>query len=187
MINLNYSKLRPEVIDNVQNILNLSNYNGRINIIEEPDPTTVFRMQERLAVRNKATEYRDAVSGNWEDNALSKSYFSAENVQILQNGIRAGVYKLSGDKYIVAPANPDTLKIIMRSIYLQYAEHYPTNIVEQVSRLNKLVLDYAVPTTYNEAVGYLKYREDQSTLVQPMNYPSKTDRNYKQLELKPWF
>jgi len=186
-MNLAYSKLRPEVIDNVQNILNLSNFNGRVNIIEEPDPNAFFKMQERIAVRNKATDYREAVAGNWEDNPLSRLYFSAENIQILQNGIRAGVYKMSGQKFVVAPANPDTLKIIMRSIYLQYAEHYPTNITQQIERLNKLVLDYAVPSTYNEAVGYVKYTEDQSTLVQPMNYPAKHDRNYKQLELNPWF
>lgn len=186
-MNLAYNKLRPEVIDSVQNILNLSNFNGRVNLVEEPDPTVKFKMQERLAVRNKATEYREAITGNWEDNALSRLYFSAANIQILQNGIRAGVYEMSQQKYVVAPANPDTLKIIMRSIYLQYAEHYPTKITEQVARLNKLVLDYAVPATYNEAVGYLKYTEDQSTLVQPMNYPTKHDRNYKQLELKPWF
>ena len=75
----------------------------------------------------------------------------------------------------------------MRSIYMQYAEHYPDKITEQIERLNKLVLDYAVPTVYNEAVGYVKYRIDQSTLVVPLAIPLHHDRNYKQLELKNWF
>ena len=74
----------------------------------------------------------------------------------------------------------------MRSTYLQYAEHYPDNVTQQVERLNQLVWDYAVPSTFNEAVGYLKYREDQSTFVVPLELPLNHDREFKQLELKPW-
>ena len=54
-------------------------------------------------------------------------------------------------------------------------------------RLNDIVLGYAVPATYNEAVGYQKYLEDASTLVVPLALPLNHDRQYKQLELKPWF
>jgi len=72
-------------------------------------------------------------------------------------------------------------------MYLQYAEHLPDNIREQVERLNKLVWDYAVPSVYNEAVGYVKYMQDQSSLVMPMDLPIHNDREYKQLELKSWF
>jgi hypothetical protein len=72
-------------------------------------------------------------------------------------------------------------------MYLQYAEHFPTKITEQVERLNKLVLDYAIPTVYKEVKGYLKYCEDQSTIAMPLEVPRHHDRRYKQLELKPWF
>ncbi len=93
---------------------------------------------------------------------------------------------MSGDKYIIAPQNIDTLKVIMRSIFLQYAEYDMNNIKKEVTRLNKLVLDYAVSSVYNEAVGYMKYCEDQSTLVVPLELPRHSDREYKQLELKQW-
>jgi len=179
--------LNPDNINNNQKILEAERYNGRVNIVEPPSPDIVFKMQEKIALKNQATEYREAIGGVWESNVLSQVFFSKENVQILQNGLRAGVYKASGDKYIIAPQNVDTLKIIMRSIYLQYAEHYPDKITEQVERLNKLVLDYAVPTVYNETVGYLKYCQDQSTLVVPLELPRHQDRQYKQLELKKWF
>lgn len=179
--------LNPDNINNNQKILEAERYNGRVNIVEPPSPDIVFKMQEKIALKNQPTEYREALGGTWETNVLSQVFFSKENVQILQNGLRAGVYKASGDKYIIAPQNVDTLKIIMRSIYLQYAEHYPDKITEQVERLNKLVLNYAVPTVYNETVGYLKYCQDQSTLVVPLELPRHQDRQYKQLELKKWF
>jgi hypothetical protein len=170
-----------------QKILDTSRYNGRINVMEPENPDVVFKMQERLAVKNKATEYRDALSGIWEDNLLSQVFFSAENVQILQNGMRAGVYEMSSREFTVGPQNVDTLKIVMRSIYLQFAEHREGDIKGQVERLNRLVLNYCIPTVFSEAVGYQKYRLDQSTLVVPLSIPQHHDRQYKQLQLKPWF
>ena len=74
----------------------------------------------------------------------------------------------------------------MRSTYLQYAEHKPDEITAQAERLNKLVLDYCIPSVYNEAIGYEKYCQDQSSLAVPLELPSNHDRNFKQLEIKPW-
>ena len=184
---MSYSKIIPTDVNSNSMIINMDNYNGRVNLMEPETPNAIFKMQERLAVKNKATEYREALGGTLETNILSDTFFSADNIQIIQNALRAGVYEMSDNKFIIAPQNVDTLKIIMRSIYLQYAEHYPTKIREQVERLNKLVLDYAIPSVYGEAIGYMKYRIDQSTLVMPMQVPQHHDRQYKQLELKNWF
>jgi hypothetical protein len=178
--------LTPDSINTVNRIIDMERYNGRVNIIEPPTANIQFQMQERIAVKNKTTEYREALSGTWESNVLAQVFFSVENIQIVQNGLRAGVYSKSNNKFFIAPQNIDTLKIIMRSTYLQYAEHYEKDITGQVERLNQLVLDYAVPTVYAEAIGYMKYCQDQSTLVVPLELPQQTDRQYKQLELKPW-
>jgi len=184
---MSYQKWNPDPINNTNRILDMQRDNGRVNIAELPSPELQFKMQEKIAIKNKTTEYREALDGTFESNVLAQVYFSAENIQIVQNALRAGVYKMSGDKFVIAPQNVDTLKIIMRSIYLQYAEHSPHDITGQVSQLNKLVLDYAVPTVYNETMGYLKYCQDQSTLVVPLELPRHHDREYKQLELKKWF
>ena len=177
--------MNPVSINHNDNILSKEALNGRVNIIEVP-PHIQFQMQEKIALKNKTTEYREALAGVWEDSLLSQVYFSADNIQIVQNGLLAGVYQMSGNKYVIAPQNIETLKIIMRSIYLQYAEHREEDIKGQVTRLNKLVLDYAIPNVYNEAEGYVKYCRDQSTLVTPLELPRQADREYKQLEMKPW-
>jgi hypothetical protein len=174
-------------VDGNTMIIDTSRYNGRINIAEPVVPNIRFQMHEKIAVKNRTTEYRGAIGGIWESNVLAQVFFSAENIQIIQNGLRAGVYEMSNQQYVIAPQNLDTLKIIMRSIYLQYAEHYEKDITGQVERLNKLVWDYAVPAVYNEAIGYVKYCEDQSTLVVPLEMPRQIDRNFKQLEMKEWF
>lgn len=165
----------------------LDKYNGRVNLMEAEDPMVQFQMFERIAIKNKATEYRNPLEGIWEQNILSQTFFSVENIQILQNGLRAGVYRLSKDQYVVPPQNLEALKIVMRSIYLQHAKHSPNQIREQVAKLNQLVLEYCVPFVYNECVSYIKYLQDQSTLVVPLDREVRPDREYKQLEMKPWF
>jgi len=169
-------------------LLNLdAKYNGRVNVIEPENPDIRFQMYEKVAVKNKATEYREALTGEWENNLLAKVFFSQGNAQIVQNGLRAGVYEMSKNQYVIPPQNMDALKIIMRNIYLQYAQHYAKDVTGQVERLNELVLSQCVPMIYNETVGYMKYLQDQSSLVVPLDVPMHHDRNYKQLELKPWF
>ena len=161
--------------------------NGRIDLFDQPSPDAQFKLFERVAVRNKATEYRAPLEGIWEDNILAQVFFSKENVQILQNGLRAGVHKLSNGKYFIPPQNQDQLKIIMRSTYMQYAKHQRDDIPGQVQTLNELVWEYCIPFVYNECVAYFKYLEDQSTLVMPLAREQQVDRDFKQLELKPWF
>jgi hypothetical protein len=183
---MSQSKLYPELLDVPNNILNLDKYNGRVNILETPSPDAIFQMQERIAIKNSASPYGEALKGTWEDNVLAQVYFSAENIQIIQNGIRANVYQRSGGKINVPNQNIDNLKIVMRGVYIEYAEHYPKDIKGQVERLNKLVLDYAVPNVYSEAVAYFKYIVDQSTLAVPLELPLASDRNYKSLEFRPF-
>lgn len=178
------------------NILDMKQYNermeqsrnnGRVDVLKQEDPDTKFKMFEKIAKRNRATAYSDSLVGVFEDNVLAQVYFSAGNIQIIQNGIRKGVYKMSSSKYNVPPQNIDQLKIVMRSTYLQYAKHSPNDITLQVEELNELVLDYCVPFVYNEGIAYVKYLQDQNSLVVPLELHVRPDREYKQLQLKPWF
>jgi hypothetical protein len=184
------SSLQPESIYTQSKILDLKNYNGRVNIMEPENPNIRFQMFEKINVKNKATEYREAIEGTWENNVISQVFFSSENIQIIQNGIKAGVYELSKNQYILPNQNIDALRVIMRSIYLQYARHYSTNVsgvTQQVEELNQMVLNYAIPFCHNEADAYMKYIRDQSSLVMPLAREVRPDRKYHQLELKPWF
>ena len=43
-------------------ILDYEKYNGRINILDDSNPEARFQMAERIAIKNRSTEYRCAVS-----------------------------------------------------------------------------------------------------------------------------
>ena len=143
--------------------------NGRINI-KSPNTSELFQMYDKIPA-NQCVTFRNATEGLWSENSLSNAYFSKENIQILQNGIRAGVYKRSNNQYIIGQQDCDSLKIIMRSIFLQYSANLPNNITEQIEQLNKMVLDYCIQQIYSEAQGYMKYVDDASTLVIPIAPP----------------
>ena len=119
--------------------------------------------------------------------SLSLAFFRLENIKILQNGIRKGVYDRSNDQYIIDQQNCDELKIIMRSIYLQNAKNQPNNIKEQIEELNQLVLDYAINQIYNEAISYIKYKQDASTLHVLPNHPTNSSTKGKTEEFKRFF
>ena len=161
------------------------NYNGRVNVVD--DPMAQFKMLEKVAIKNKATEYRDAMTGFWENTPMSDLFFSAANIQMIQNGIRAGVYQKSDGKYVIPPQNIDHLKIIMRVLYLDNCKNLKEDITGQIRDINKLVLDYCVPFVYGETVAYIKYLRDQSTLVVPLEREQRPDRDYKQLQYKTPF
>lgn len=166
--------------------MNCTSTNGRVDILS-PNTNLLFSMTDRIPV-NTGTSFRDAMKGNWYDTTLSLGFFSAENITIIQNGIRAGVYKKSNQQYIIGIQNEDELKIIMRSIFLQNSKNLAINFPEQIEILNNLVLDYAINQVYGETEGYMKYRRDASTLVVPLALPIlSTNKSSKQLELKKWF
>jgi hypothetical protein len=163
------------------NIIN----NGRVDI-KSPDTSNLFAMFDKIPANQCAT-FRNPTEGLWDETYLSKAFFSQQNIQLLQNGIRAGVYHRSNNQYLIGPQDCDSLKIIMRSVYLQYSANQPNNITQQIEELNKIVLNYCIQQVYGEAQGYLKYIDDASTLVVPIAHPVMANNTDRTLELKTWF
>ena len=157
--------------------------NGRVDILGPIGPQ--FNFSDKIPLKS-CVSYRDALTGSWTDTLLSKLFFSEENIQILQNSIKRGVYDRSNKKFVIGQQNCDELKIIMRSIYLQHCNNLPCDIKYQISRLNDLVTDYAIKQVYNEAIGYIKYKIDASTAYNPINLATNTSSKGNTLELRPF-
>ena len=162
--------------------------NGRVDIInkEGPDLCNLFAMYDKIPANQCAT-FRNATEGLWISTQLSEVFFSQQNIQILQNGIRAGVYHRSNGQYVIGPQDCDSLKIIMRSVYLQHAANQINNISKQIEQLNKIVLNYSIQQVYSEAQGYMKYINDVSTLAVPIAHPVLANDTDRELEFKTWF
>ena len=159
--------------------------NGRVNILDNA-ANSVFNLYDKIPVEQNITSYRNALTGNLEDNMLSKVFFSKGNIIILQNKIMQGVFNSSKGRFKIGYQDEDTLKIIMRSTYLQNAANNPQNITEQVEALNQIVTDYCVPQICSEAQAYINYKNDVSNLAVPIQRPVSTYNN-NSLEFKKFF
>ena len=58
--------------------------NGRENIINY-NPYDKFKLYDQIKVKNKSTDYRNALQGSWCNCPLSKKFFSKENIELIQN------------------------------------------------------------------------------------------------------
>lgn len=172
------------------NMNNTKSSNGRIDIInktQSPDISNLFAMYDKIPANQCAT-FREPTLGQWDETPLSRAFFSKENIQIIQNGIRAGVYKKSNGQYTIGTQDCDSLKIIMRSVFLQHSANQSINIPGQIEELDKIVLDYCIHHVYSEAQGYMKYLYDVSTLAVPIAPPVlETQKDKYDYKMPNWF
>jgi len=159
--------------------------NGRVNIMG-PNVSTKFSMMDKIPLTTK-TDYSNVLTGTFERTRLSDAYFSQDNIQIIQNGLRKGVYDRSNQKILVDQQPQDQVVSVMRSMFYQHSKNLEDNIPKQIQDLNKYVIDFCVNQVFNEAVAYLKYKEDSSKMHVPMTAPLYSNKTDKTLELKPWF
>ena len=160
----------------------MAEINGRIDLMNSGTP---LFLQDQIKLDDK-TNYYNTIKYSLEASPVSIAFLSYENRKIIQNAIKAGVYKLSKEKYIIDKQDDDVLNSIMSGIYLQYSLNKPDNITKQIEDLNKIVIEYCVPKVYGEVIGYMQYKFDASTLVVPLTRPVNT-YNSKELVLNNFF
>lgn len=164
--------------------------NGRVDILRRggPQMQNLFNMYDRIPAKQCVT-LRDPTEGIWNNTVLSGAFFSAANMQIIQNAIRKGVCDMSNGQYIISQQPCDVLKQIMRSVFLQHSVNNCQPIRDQVAALNQFVIDWCVRQLYGETKGYLKYLQDASTLVVPLAPPtmSSTTSSRKVHRMPNWF
>jgi hypothetical protein len=182
MMNVNLNNVNNSYV--IDNNIQTPKTNGRVNL-EAQENGTPFFIQDAIPKKER-TNYYNATQHMLSSSLLSNTFFSLENIEIIQNAIRAEIYKKSNNTYIIDNQDYDQIKIIMRSVFLQYALHRDDNIRGQIEDLNKVVLDFCVPQVYSELVSYMKYKKDISTLPVPMDNPTYFS-NDKTMELNNFF
>jgi hypothetical protein len=154
---------------------------------KEPDTQSLFNMYEKVPIKATAT-LMQPLGNTWNNTKLSTLYFSPKNIQIIQNGIRAGVYYKSKNQYTIGLQKEDELLTVMRSVFLQHSKNLDNNITQQITELNQMVLNFCIEQIYGEVKGYLKYLDDSSSMQKPLSHPIlPSEKNKEPLELKKWF
>ena len=104
---------------------------------------------------SKQTTCTNIISNIIVPNSLSRTFFSNDNIEIIQSQIINDVFTQS-NKYISKQSYQE-IQIIMKSIYLQYSQNLQNHIEEQILRLNKYVVDECVSIIIPNVLQYNKY------------------------------
>lgn len=146
--------------------------NGRVDIIGKMQKGRLFMppYEETKPLKNES--WRDEAIGKYLSyNTLQSAYFSKENIEVVQKLLKYNVYIQSDKRYIIKEQDYNQLKIVMKSIYLQYSQNMDTDIARQVNILNSYVLDYCVPNILSNIEQYIVYKNDVSRIQIPLDLP----------------
>jgi hypothetical protein len=140
--------------------------NGRVETLNDDNYMGYDMFKEE---RPNSSFQKEAIRGIHQDNELAQLFFSVENLNALQQGIRYLVYKRTCGKHTIGKQSDTELQIIMRSVYLEHGRYKQYKVLEEVKRLNTIVLNYCVPKIVEELNIYMHYRKDIAQLPVPMD------------------
>lgn len=157
--------------------------NGRINVSGNQDGLAYKNNNEKQNLCNYATE---AISHTTNRTPLSDIFFSQQNMDILQLGMRNIILNKTNGAYNIGKQNETELKIIMRAMFIQHAKYrtdIPVNV--QIQEINREVLNFAVPRIISSLNMKRKYLQDIQQLPMPLEHAkSMSTKGTKELELK---
>jgi len=90
---------------------------------------------------------------------LENTFFSNENLDLINKQLIISVFKHTNGQYKIAPQSNQSLVIILRYVFIEYARHLPYNIQEQIRELNNKVVCEILPdiiTQITQRTEYLK-------------------------------
>ena len=155
--------------------------NGRVNATD--NITNNLYISKNII--SNSEDGTNIISRTYNQSCVSGLFFSIENTNTLQQGLKNKVYSMSNGKYIIGRQSDTELKIIMRSIYYQYGKNNSENVVEQVRELNNLVLEWSAPQIITNIQQHNSYIKDVSTMPMPLERAQlTTQKGTRVLEIK---
>jgi hypothetical protein len=156
--------------------------NGRINVSgNNKNGLSYKNNNEKQNLCNFSTE---AISHTTNRTPLADLFFSGQNMEILQLGMRNMVLNRTNGSYNIGKQNEIELKIIMRAMFIQHAKYrtdIPINI--QIQEINRKVLEFSVPRIISTLNMKRKYLQDIQNLPVPLEHSqSMSTKGTKELE-----
>ena len=173
-----------------------SQNNGRVSRVGAgTGPPAAFQMfsDEGRSRSGAGTFASDTLQHIWKagdpDSAATILFMSKTNVDAVQDAIRYRVWVETGGQSVIGRQSDVELAIVMRSIALQHGRNDgASDPISQVRDLNARVLEWTVPRIVGEVGQYMRYRQDVSTLPQPIPYGGiATSKGTRSVEFKSFF
>lgn len=131
----------------------------------------------------KNTNYAlQALNYTQELSPLSLLFFSQSNIDEIQKLIRYNIYVASNNKHVIDYQSEIEIVIVMKSMFLRFAQ-IPANgdtaegklfTVQEIQRLNELVINEIVPKLISNVEQYTGYLRDSTNPYKIMATPQNT-------------
>lgn len=137
----------------------------------------------RMAI-NDNNAYDVQKTCNDDDNyaeLMKEAYFSAENMDIIQNMMIKEVFYKSNQTLRVNKIKSETLIQVMNDIWTKFCRFLPYDYKKQIYDLNVKVTEHIVPLLLNESKFYFNYlRDSDRTSRKPLERPIMINKGRKQ-------
>jgi len=154
---------RFESGNNIGDDVNYQNARGRVQATsnESTKPYDLYKNSNQAQDTNV-----NIISNIIVPNAVSRTFFSNDNVERIQTTILNEVFKRTQTQ--ISKQSYQELQIIMKSIYLQYSKNLNTDIEGQVVTLNQYVINTCVDIIIPNISMYQKYLKDITSPIPVM-------------------
>jgi hypothetical protein len=98
---------------------------------------------------------------------MRDTFFSAENMDIIQNMIIKDVYIKSGETLRINKIKSESLLQCMNHMWTNFCRFLPYDFKEQIADINRKVTDYLVPLLLKESEFYFNYLRDSNRTELP--------------------
>jgi len=88
---------------------------------------------------------------------LETIFFSDENIDLINKQLILAVYNNSNKQILIQKQSNDSLIIIMRYIFIEYARHMPYDIMNQIKELNCKVINEILPNIITNVTQKIEY------------------------------
>lgn len=112
---------------------------------------------------------------------LEDIFFSDKNIDIINKHLILSVYKKSAGKFKISKQSRESMLIVMRYIFLEYARHLPYNIDKQIAELNCRVVGDILPNIFTNVRQKIDYLRDIDCPRQQVPLPINTKNENKEL------
>ena len=133
------------------------------------------------AARNEMIKNQVRVS-ECEQGDLENTFFSDENISLINKQLIMSVYKKSKGQIKINDQSKESLIIVMRYIYLEYARHLPYDVASQIKELNCQVIGEVLPKIITEVTQRIASLEEINNPRKIMPLPINVHKGHRDIQ-----
>jgi hypothetical protein len=154
-------------------IPNAPKHTGRLPLSDQETrlsvpPAVLFAPEPSMA----SSMVKENIQYRHTNTSLNTQFFSPENVNVIQEQIRATVARMVNAQ--IDRQSDSDLMMVMRSYYLTYAKNIPGNEAQELAELNERVVAFSSNRIAVEVEAYRYYRKDILDFPDPIARPIDT-------------